>query len=51
VDQLVTQLGFPHRFALAERVKKSTGRPPGAFSRPRHFREVCTAILRSFPIP
>jgi hypothetical protein len=51
VDQLVTQLGFPHRFALAERVKKSTGRPPGSFSRPRHFREACTAILRSFPAP
>lgn len=51
VDQLVTQLGFQHRFALAERVKKSTGRPPGAFSRPRHFRAACTAILRKFPTP
>jgi hypothetical protein len=48
VDQLVSQLGFLHRYALAEQVKKYLGRPPGAFTRPRDFRTAYVEVLRSF---
>jgi len=48
VDQLVVQFGFPHRYALAEQLKKYAGRPPGRFSRQRHFREAYSSVLRRF---
>lgn len=50
-DQVVVQFGFPHRYALAEQVKKYLGRPPGGFTRPRHFREAYASVLRRFLIP
>lgn len=51
VDQLVVQFGFPHRYALAEQLKKYAGRPPGGFTRPRHFREFYASVLRRFLSP
>ena len=51
VDHLVVQFGFPHRYALAEQLKKYAGRPPGGFTRPRHFREAYTSVLRRFLAP
>jgi hypothetical protein len=50
-DRLVVQFGFPHRYALAEQLKKYVGRPPGGFTRPRHFREAYSSVLRKFLLP